>query len=149
MTATRISLLLLLSFCFCTGIVNAATSLPAGPLTGNDTLSLPPAFNDGGKTADSLQKAYNCETIEYENWEDDDATDSTLTVCLINSTKVPLHQPDDSVDHLVNIAALFKKAVKHPERYTGYYIIFVKESKAGIFSTRSHTMGGVIPVSRL
>jgi hypothetical protein len=66
--------------------------------------STPPEFVDGGKTIDSLKNAYNCQGIEYENWEDDDATDSSLTVCFINSNKIPTGNPDESYEQLKGIA---------------------------------------------
>jgi len=109
-----------------------------------------PAFNDNGKTMDILKKVYNCEAIEYENWTEDDATDSCLTVCLVNSDKVPSKSNlEELVNQLKHIALSVKSALVTPEDYNSFYIIFVKKEIVFGNITRSHSAGGVIPGAEL
>jgi hypothetical protein len=109
----------------------------------NNLTSKPPAFKDGGKTIERLKTVYKCRSIEFENWEEDDASDFTLTVCLINSKKVPTGHGNEK--ELETIARQIKNAVRYPEKYRSYYIIFVKrETHFGITSS-SHTAGADIP----
>lgn len=115
----------------------------------SDTTAKPPEFRDGGKTMDSLRKVYNCEAIEYENWEDDDASDSSLTVCFINSNKVPSGDVDQSYNQLRAIASQIKKAVKYPALYKSYYIIFVNRENVLGVTMGSHTAGANILSSEL
>src|SRR5262245_28071700 len=58
--------------------------------------SNPPAFKDGGKTVEALKSAYQCKSIEFENWGEDDVSDDRLTVCLVNSPKVPAGNIEES-----------------------------------------------------
>jgi hypothetical protein len=112
-----------------------------------DTTSKPPTFKDKGRTVENLKAAYKCESIEFENWEDDDAVDAQLTVCLINSKNVPAG--DESYTQLKAIAKQIKSTVSHPEKYKSYYIIFVKrETQFGI-TFGSHTAGANIPSKEL
>lgn len=138
----KLTFILVVTICSYSFSSKNSTQLNNLHLNNTDTTSRPPEFKDDGKTVASLMKAYNCEAIEYENWGDDDATDSSLTICLINSNKVPTGDQSDS--QLKDIALQIKKAVKHPEMYRSYYIIFVKrENHSGtIFS--SHTTGSNI-----
>ncbi|MEI9943254.1 MAG: hypothetical protein WDN26_03460 [Chitinophagaceae bacterium] len=77
-----------------------------------------PEFADNGKTVDSLKKIYNCESIEYDNWTEKDATDSCLTVCLINSNKATsANNVDSSSNQLKGIALSIKKSLAKPQNY--------------------------------
>jgi len=109
-----------------------------------DTSSKPPAFKDGGKAAERLKTVYECEGIEFENWGDHDAADSTLTVCLINSKRVPTGGVEDIMKRLKAIARQMKSAVKYPANYKSYYIIFVKRETHFGETMRSHTQGADI-----
>ena len=103
--------------------------------------SMPPTFKDGNNTISGLQSKYKCEGIEFENWEDDDKTDSTLTICLINSSALPSTAVDQSYLVLKEIATQVKHAVKRPELYKSYYVIFVKKQNSFWMESRAHTMG--------
>lgn len=105
-----------------------------------------PRFADNGKTVDSLKKVYNCESIDYENWGDKKTTDSCLSVCLINSTKVP---SGDYVDQLKGIALAIKKSLEKPQTYKSFYIIFVKKEKFNGMEAKSHSAGMEIPSAQL
>ena len=93
-----------------------AISLCIYSCSGNDTkirevaVIGQPEFNDNGKTIDSLIKAYNCESVEYDNWKVSDATDSCLTVGLINSSKIPKNSsnPEKDVEQFKGIASSIK-----------------------------------------
>jgi hypothetical protein len=101
-----------------------------------------PEFADNGKTIDSLIKEYNCESIDYENWGDKNAIDSCLTVCLINSTKVPTGKNVDSnATKLKGIAYIIKKALVKPQDYKSFYIIFIKKDNINGLEPKSHTLG--------
>jgi hypothetical protein len=77
-----------------------------------------PEFADNGKTVDSLKKVYNCESINFENWGDKKTTDSCLTVCLVNSTKVPSNgNVDSTADQLKGIASSIKKSLIKSQTY--------------------------------
>ena len=79
----RIFYMLTISLCFCNCSNHDTKS--------NEVVAArQPDFVDNGKAVDSLKKVYSCESIEYDNWKDNDASDSCLTVCLINSNKVVL-----------------------------------------------------------
>ncbi|WP_269242087.1 hypothetical protein [Flavobacterium limnophilum] len=99
-----------------------------------------PAFADNGKTIARLKKAYHCESINYENWDNKKETDSCLTVCLTNSTKVPSMTNPDSRE-LTEIAASIKKSLAKPQNYKSYYIIFVKKDKFNGEETKVHSLG--------
>jgi hypothetical protein len=99
-----------------------------------------PEFVDNGKTIDRLKKAYHCKSIDYENWDDKKETDSCLTVCLINSTKVPSMVNPDSRE-LIEIAATIKKSLAKPQNYKSYYIIFVKKDKFNGEEIKVHSLG--------
>lgn len=101
-----------------------------------------PEFADNGKTIDSLKKVYNCESIDYENWGDKKTTDSCLTVCLINSTKVPSgNNVDESANQIKAIAFAIKKALAKPQTYKSFYIIFVKKDNVNGQETKVHSAG--------
>ncbi len=105
-----------------------------------------PEFADNGKTIDSLKKVYNCESIDYENWDDKKITDSCLTVCLINSTQVP---SGDYVDQLKGIALTIKNSLKNPQAYKSFYIIFLKKENVNGMEAKSHSAGMEIPSAQL
>ncbi|RVT72735.1 hypothetical protein EOD40_15090 [Flavobacterium sufflavum] len=89
-----------------------------------------PEFVDNGKTVDSLKKAYNCENIDFENWEDKKVTDSCLTVRLINSSKVPSAEysnPDKENLPLKEIASAIKKSLVKPQNYKLFHVIFIEK----------------------
>lgn len=99
-----------------------------------------PEFADNGKTIAHLKKAYHCKSINYENWDNKKETDSCLTVCLINSTKVPSMDNPDSRE-LTEIAASIKKSLAKPQNYKSYYIIFVKKDKFNGEEIKVHSLG--------
>ena len=77
-----------------------------------------PGFNDNGKTIDSLKKVYSCESIDFHNWDDKKASDSCLTVCLINSNRVPSGSDvDNNVKELKGVASSIKKSLAKPQNY--------------------------------
>lgn len=117
----------------------------------NDTVeSTEPDFADGGKTIDSLKKAYDCESIRYENWSHKKPEDSCLTVCLINSTRVPSgYKADETVNQLKSIAGSIKKALTKPQLYKSFYIVFLKKEKNIWHELSIHSAGGEIPVTEL
>jgi hypothetical protein len=106
-------------------------------------------FKDQGLVIDSIKKAYQCQSVELENWGDSDLTDSTLTICLINSNRPPSNQGDSGYIELKSIAQQISRVVTTPEKYHSYYIIFVKRDSIGGIVTRSHTAGADIPASAL
>lgn len=109
-----------------------------------------PGFADKGHTLDSLQKVYVCESIDFENWAQKPESDSCLTVCLVNSTRVPATENVmNTVAQLKGIASAVKKALVSPEMYKRYYIIFVKKDKTGMMETKEHTAGMEIPSAEL
>lgn len=101
-----------------------------------------PEFADDGTTIDSLKKVYNCESIDYENWGDKTSSDSCLTICLINSTKVP---SSDNVDEIANqfkqIALAINKSLAKPQTYKSFYIIFVKKDNINGQEIKVHSAG--------
>ncbi len=104
-----------------------------------------PEFVDNGKTVDSLKKVYNCESIDYENWGDKKETDSCLTVCLINSSIVPLVDNADKQHlQLKEIASTIKKSLTKPQIYKSFYIIFIEKVKVGGEEFKVHSLGGEI-----
>ena len=109
-----------------------------------------PKFVDNGKTIDSLIKTYNCESVEYDNWKDNDATDSCLTVCLINSSKVPKSSdPENDANELKGIASSIKNSLAKPQTYNSFYIIFVKKENMNGEIIKVHSAGMEIPSSAL
>jgi len=101
-----------------------------------------PEFADNGKTIDSLKKVYNCESINYENWDDKEITDSCLTVCLINSTKVPSdNKIDENVNQFKAIALTINKSLAKPQTYKSFYIIFLKKDNVNGQETKVHSAG--------
>lgn|GEM_PF-2141858 len=107
----------------------------------SERTSAAPRFNDNGNTIDSLKSAYSFETVEYENWEDDDTIDSSLTVCFINSKKVLHADFDARLTEFKAIAASLRKSVAEPNLYNSYYIIFVKRDTTNGIVSESHTAG--------
>jgi len=118
-------------------------------LPNNVTKIRQPEFLDNGRTVDSLKRVYNCESIEYENWEDDDATDSSLTICLVNSNRVPSSNINDTYSQFKEIASQIKQSLAKPESYKSYYIIFVKIDTVNGIVSKSHTAGSDIPSTNL
>jgi hypothetical protein len=109
-----------------------------------------PVFADNGKTIDSLKQVYNCESINYENWADKKTTDSCLTVCLINSTKVPSgSNVEEDADRFKAIAISIKKSLAKPETYKSFYIIFVKKENNNGLKTKVHSAGMELPSAEL
>jgi hypothetical protein len=109
-----------------------------------------PEFSDNGKNVDSLKKVYNCESINFENWGDKKTTDSCLTVCLINSTKVPSGgNVDSTADQLKGIASSIQKSLENSQSYKSFYIIFVKKENVNGLETKTHSAGMEILSSQL
>ncbi len=105
-------------------------------------VSLQPDFSDNGKTVDSIKKAYNCESIEYDNWGDKEAVDSCLTVCLINSTKIPpINNVDETAGQFKAIALAMKKSLAKPQDYKTIYIVFVRKESFNGVEGKSHSAG--------
>jgi len=90
---------------------------------------------------DSLKSVYNFEGIEYENWEDDDATDSSLTVSFINSKRLPSKEIEASVDEFKAIASSIHRSIVDTGKYKSYYIIFVTRDTIGTMVNGAHTAG--------
>jgi hypothetical protein len=115
--------------------------------------SLSPQFRDNGRTMDSLKGVYQFEKVEYENWEEDDGTDSTLTVLFINSEKPPARGAEGDVDVFAGdfkkVASSIHRVLLHPNRYRSYYIIFVKREKLGATLRDSHRAGLNVRVTDL
>lgn len=116
------------------------------------TTMVQPEFVDNGKTVDSLKKVYNCESIDFENWEvvvNEKVTDSCLTVRLINSSKVPSvdSDPDNISLPLKEIASTIKKALVKPQNYKLFHIIFIKKDKVG--EVEVYSLGGEIQSKNL
>jgi len=109
-----------------------------------------PEFADNGKAIDSLKKVYNCESIDYENWGDKKPADSCLTVCLINSTKVPSGKNvDENANEFKAIASTIHKALAKPQAYKSFYIIFVEKDKVNGQEFKVHSAGMEIASSEL
>ncbi len=85
---------------------------------------------------------YNCESINYENWDDKETTDSCLTVCFINSTKVPSgNKLDENVNQFKAIALTINKSLAKPQTYKSFYIIFLKKDNVNGQETKVHSAG--------
>lgn len=109
-----------------------------------------PEFTDNGKTIDSLKKVYNCESVDYENWGNKKATDSCLTVCLINSSKVPTgNNIDENVNQFKSIALTINKSLAKPQAYKSFYIIFLKKENVNGQETKVHSAGMEIASAEL
>lgn len=82
-----------------------------------------PGFTDNGKTIDSLENAYKCETIEYENSANKKFVDSCLTVYLINSSHV-LSENDFNKNshHLKSIAVAIMRVLTKTQEYKTIYV---------------------------
>jgi hypothetical protein len=116
----------------------------------HDTSSVPPKFNDGGKALEKLKITYQCESIEFENWEDDDAADSALTICLINSKMLSCVKSDqEKYEHLVAVAAQIKGSLKYPEKYKSYDVVFVKRERFSLSGSSVNSVSGDIPAEIL
>lgn len=100
-----------------------------------------PSFIDKGKVIDSLKTVYNCEAIEYNNF-DETQSDACLTVCLINSTIVPSSTNIDQLGRtLKGIANAIYLALANPSDYKSVYIIFVKKYIENGMTIKVHTTG--------
>lgn len=117
--------------------------------SGKEQRSIKPNFSDNGKVIDSIKKAYQAQVIEYENWEADDSKDSTLTVCIVNSKKLPSKDPDIASQEFKSIASVIRNSLLDNTNYKSYYIIFVKTDTSGLMQVRSHTAGADISVELL
>ena len=118
----------------------------AGCTTAN---SYPPDFKAGSHTVDSLRTTYKCEAIEFENWDDNDLTDSTLTIGLINSEAFNQMPDESQSEQLSLIGTAVKNSLQHPERYKTYYVIFMKRSGRFLFEGTVHTYGGELSAGSL
>lgn len=115
----------------------------------NDT-SLPPEFNDGGKALETLKITYRCESIEFENWEDDDTADSALTICLINSQMLSsVKSAEEKYEHLVAVAAQIKGSLRYPEKYKSYDVVFVERMGFSLAGRSLNSFSGNIPAQTL
>jgi hypothetical protein len=103
--------------------------------------SFAPEFKDDGKIIDSLKDVYNFEAVEYNNWDDDNATDSSLTVSFINSKKLPAKDIETSVREFKAIASSIHRSMVDKNRYESYNIIFVTRTRNGN-STSTFYNGG-------
>lgn len=100
-----------------------------------------PSFIDKGKAIDSLKTVYNCEAIEYNNF-DETQSDACLTVCLINSTNVPSSTNTDQLGRtLKGIANIIYLKLSNPSDYKSVYIIFVKKYIENGMTINVHTTG--------
>jgi len=117
--------------------------------SGKEQPSIKPKFSDNEKVIDSIKNAYQAQVIEFENWESDDATDSTLTVCIVNSKKLPSKDPDIALKEINSIASDIRNSLLDKTSYKSYYIIFVKTDTVGLMQTRSHTAGADVSVELL
>jgi hypothetical protein len=117
--------------------------------SGKEQPSIKPKFSDNEKVIDSIKNAYQAQVIEFENWEADDATDSTLTVCILNSKKLPSKDPDISAKEFNSIASEIRNSLLDNTIYKSYYIIFVKTDTTGLMQIRSHTAGTDVSVELL
>jgi hypothetical protein len=116
---------------------------------GGELRSIPPKFSDNGKVIDSIKNAYSAEAVEFENWGDGDATDSTLTVCLINSKRLSAQDNDSSVQVFKALASVIRRSLTDNTRYKSYYIIFVKSTRQSGIEYRSHSDGMKVLVEDL
>lgn len=117
--------------------------------SGKEQPSIKPKFSDNDKVIDSIKNTYQAQLIEFENWEADDARDSTLTVCIVNSKKLPSKNPDIAFKEIKSIASEIRNSLLDKSSYNSYYIIFVKTDTAGLMQTRSHTAGADVSVELL
>ncbi|NEU09708.1 hypothetical protein GZH53_15375 [Flavihumibacter sp. R14] len=121
----------------------------AGCVKGTSS-SVPPEFNDGGKAVENIKIAYQCESIEFENWEDDDAADSVLTICLINSQMLAcVKSAEEKFEHLVAVASQIKPSLKYPEKYKSYHVVFVEQKGFSLSGRSVNSVSGDIPAQSL
>lgn len=101
-----------------------------------------PVFTDNGKTLDSLQKVYKCETIEYKNSADKKIVDSCLTVYLINSTRILSDKDVNKNAHqLKSVAAAIMHVLTQPQDYKTIYVFFVNRFGQNGSEKTIHTAG--------
>lgn len=132
-----------ISFCQCN--TPASENIPMGVMPA-------PEYKDNGKTIDSLKNAFACDSIVYENWGMNIAADKCLTVCLVNSNKVPSGQINNSDSNFVlfkNIASSIQQALAKPEDYKQFSIIFVKKMMVNGEAIQVHTGGIDLPAAAL
>jgi len=73
-----------------------------------------------------------------------------LTVCLINSSKVPKSSnPAEDGKQLKGIASSIKNSLANPQKYNSFYIIFVKKENVNGEEIKVHSAGMEIPSSAL
>jgi hypothetical protein len=106
-----------------------------------DTSSLPPEFKDNGKIIDSLKDVYSFETVEYNNWDYDNASDSSLTIYFINSKRLPAKDVEAAVKEFKAIASSIHRSIIDKNRYESYNIIFVTRTKNGNSTNSSYNAG--------
>jgi hypothetical protein len=111
--------------------------------------SYPPDFKAGSTLINDLQKTYQCTAIEFENWDEDDLTDSTLTIGLINSEAFVQMSDKIQTKQLNLVGTAVKNSLKYPERYKVYYVIFMRRSGKFLFEGTAHTYGAELPANQL
>lgn len=137
-----IIIMICLSFSHCASNNN-------NPVRKTNNISVSPKFSDNGKAIDSLRKVYHFEDVEYENWEDDDNTDSSLTISFINSKKIPDGNLEASVDEFRNIASGIHGSLADQNKYRSYYIIFIERDTVMGKINSAHTSGMDIHIKDL
>src|SRR5690348_6937222 len=108
-------LISIVSTCSYSFSVKTAAPLSHFNYAKSDTASKPPQFKDGGVTVKKLKDEFNCEAIEFENRGENDANDSTLTICLINSKKLSPENEEQTLNQIRAVASNIKNALRHPE----------------------------------
>lgn len=144
-----LTVILVVSICSYSFSEKTAAPLSRFNLAKTDTASKPPQFKDGGVIVKKLKDEFNCEAIEFENRGENDANDSTLTICLINSKKLSPENEEQTLSQIRAVASNIKNALRHPERYNAYHVIFVKREKALSATMNAHTAGATISAKEL
>lgn len=85
-------------------------------------------FRDGGYTIDSLKSVLLCDSISFEKWDEENAgiTDSTFSINLINSKKLPPTDLKLLIPIFKELRQSIKSSLKNPEKYNSYQIVFLK-----------------------
>jgi hypothetical protein len=131
-------------------IITASCGEPGKPIAKvSEKDSVPSEFKDNGKAIDSLKNVYHFESVEYENWEHDDATDSSFTVSFVNSKKIPNGNPDSTANEFKTIAASIRNSLANASQYKSYYIIFVGRDTVNGITHSYHKSGMDVNVKNL
>jgi hypothetical protein len=101
-----------------------------------------PDFTDEGQTIDTLKARYNFEGVEFENWEQDDKSDSMLTVCFINGRNLPLHSTDSMQTILQQFAKSIKNVLQKPSAFPTLYMVLIERKKENLVTSNSYVAGG-------